>query len=433
VRPVEKLCGKTRRRWIAEHWLRGLAWTLAWSLDACLVYLLLNRLFALPLHYTLAVLPPAAALALVVLARAWVRAPRGAKLAQLVDQRAGTGDLFASALEFHRDASRFGWLGELTCRQASARANGAVLAAEWSLGPARHWALAAAATVLLAGGYAASLGIDRLGPEAEGRRLAGQEVAAEPQPANEAPGKRKLPAEKTAAQEKPAAKLPADVEETPPEKPAAETVKITNEMIDRYLQQVPEEKVSLEGITPIRWDEDESSGKADPRNQRKEGEKVDPVKLDAALLKDLEAAKKTKEEGGKEGSAVDIAVMGKEGGDAAQGKSGGKEGKESLADAASKDPRGNPTRLAVAPARRGLSIASAARSPSNAKGQIRPMGLLEFLAAMRQAATSPAAPDRGAAPAAGRAPDEVISSETVLEADRDLIDGYFRRLREADR
>ena len=83
-------------------------------------------------------------------------------------------------------------------------------------------------------------------------------------------------------------------------------------MIDRYLQQVPEEKVSLEGITPIRWDEDEASGKANPQNQRKEGEKIDPVKLDAALLKDLEAAKKTKEEGGKESGGVDIAVMGKE-------------------------------------------------------------------------------------------------------------------------
>ena len=230
----------------------------------------------------------------------------------------------------------------------------------------------AAVSVLLAAGYAAILGMDRLRPE--GQEIAQQEVVAQLHPAGEAPGKEKSPMERTAAQEDAASKLPPDVEETPPEKPATETVKITNEMIDRYLQQVPEEKISLEGITPIRWDEDESSGKANPQNQRKEGEKIDPVKLDASLLKDLEAAKKTKEEGGKEGSAVDIAVMGKEGGDAAKGKSGGKEGKESLADAASKDPRGNPTRLAVAPARKGLSITSAARSPTGTKGPGPPDG-----------------------------------------------------------
>jgi hypothetical protein len=418
---------------VAEHSLRGLAWTVAWSLNACLLCLLIHRLLAVPLGSTLVVSAFAVTLALGGLAWTWLRAPRAARLAQWTDERAGTGDLFASALEFHRDQARFGWLGQLTCQKANERASRAALASKWSFGPARQWVLTIGATLLLAGSYAAILAADRLCPESGELEIAQQEATPQPQLAHDATTKEKGPLEKPAAQEKVAPKVQGDIDETAPEKPAAETVKITNEMIDRYLQQVPEEKVSLEGITPIRWDEDESSGKANPQNQRKDGEKVDPVKLDASLLKDLEASKKTKEEGGKEGSAVDIAVMGKEGGEAAKGKSGGKEGKESLADAASKDPRGNPTRLAVSPARKGLSITSAARSPSSAKGQVRPMGLLEFLAAMRQATAVPEGPDRGAKPAAGRSPDEVISAETVLEADRDVVDGYFRRLGEADR
>lgn len=125
--------------------------------------------------------------------------------------------------------------------------------------------------------------------------------------------------------------------------------------------------------------------------------------------------------------------MGKDSVQAAKGKSGGKEGRESLADAASKDPRGNPTRLAVTPARQGLQITSAARGPSTPHGQLRPMGLLDFLAALRQAHTLPEPPVQGTLPAAGRAPAEVIAAEAAPEAAGELIDAYFRRLREAER
>jgi hypothetical protein len=432
LRPIHHLCRRARQQWIFEHSLHGLAGTCGWTINAGLACLLLARLVRLPPEAMPALLAIAAGLAVLILAGNYWRAPRGSQLARLVDERAGTGDLFASAIEFHRDPSRFGWLGELTCRQAIAQAGRVVLASQWSLGTARQWAVTAGVAVLLAGSYAAVVGVDRWRPKSDEEEVAPHAVADRSSPAGEPPGKQQPAAEQPAAPEKVAPNVLADGEETAPETPAAETVQITNEMIDRYLQQVPEEKVSLEGITPIRWDEDESTGKANPQNQRKEGEKIDPVKLDASLLKDLEAAKKTKEEGGKEGSAVDVVVMGKEGGDAAKGKSGGKEGKESLADAASKDPRGNPTRLAVPPARKGLQVVSAARSPSNTKGQVRPMGWLEFLGALRQAA-GPEVPARGATPAAGRSPDEVLAAETVEEQDGELIDGYFRRLREADR
>ena len=60
------------------------------------------------------------------------------------------------------------------------------------------------------------------------------------------------------------------------------------------------------------------------------------------------------------------------------------------------------------------------------------MGLMEFLAAMRQAAAVPEASGGAAAPA-GRSPDEAISVETAPEDAGALLEGYFRRLREADR
>ena len=40
--------------------------------------------------------------------------------------------------------------------------------------------------------------------------------------------------------------------------------------------------VDLNGVTPIRWDDDEVAGKDDP-SKRDENEKIDPVKLDERL------------------------------------------------------------------------------------------------------------------------------------------------------
>jgi hypothetical protein len=354
-------------------------------------------------------------------------------LAQLLDQRARSGDLYASALEFAAEPARYGWLGELTCRQAGDEARHVALVPQWSFGAWRHWAAMATVAVILGGTYGARVGLDRLGSGRSVGPTAGAEMPDSPAAGGKAIAQRQPPDE-PAAKEKTPPGLPSEPEETKPEKPADETVKITNEMIDRYLQQVPEqEKVSLDGATPIRWDEDEAGGKNNPQN-REEGKKIDPVKLDAAFLKDLEAAKKTKTEGGAGDSAVDIAVMGKQDqGAAAKGKTGGKEGKESLADASSKDPRGNPTRLAVKPARNGLQITSAARARGGHKGQVRPMGLLEFLAAMKRSQTTPAEPPaETASPPAGPAPERVTPQEPAPDTAARLIESYFDRLRRAD-
>jgi hypothetical protein len=432
VKAVRKLCKKMRRVWIAERCLGGLLLVTGWAANAALLWLLLGRVAALPPSGV-----PAAGILgilglLAVVLRAHLQAPRGSRLAQLVDERAGSRDLYASAWEFQNDPARFGPLGELTCRKAGVDAPQVVLVPRWSLGRSRDWVAMLAATVLLGGTYAAAIGLDRLRDQAaanpiavEGpnRSAAGDKRPAEPRLPDEPPLKEKSP---------PAG--PVEPEEAKAEKPADETVKITNEMIDRYLQQVPEqEKVRLEGVTPIRWDEDEASGKSNPQN-RKDNEKINPVKLDAAFLKDLEAAKKTKIEGGPGDAAVDVAVMGKQDqGAAAKGKSGGQEGKESLADAASKDPRGNPTRLAVTPVRKGLQITSVARAESRQKGQIRPMGLVEYLAAMKKAqAAAVGLPAEGVPPAAGPASDRIVPGEAGSEAAAELIESYFSRLRRAD-
>jgi hypothetical protein len=428
VKSVRKLCRRTRRRWIAERSLRGLARTLAWTLNGCLLCLVLHHLVDLPRESLLGVAGMAAAAAAVGWLRLVVAAPRGSTLAQLVDQRAGTGDLFASAVAFRRDPVRFGWLGELTCQRAAAEAARTVIPARWSFGPARPWILAVTAAVLLAGADGVTVAWRWFRPQSS---AAPAVARANPQPRpSVASGSReeKPPVKEPAEEKSPARDL--TIEETPPQPPPAESVKITNEMVDRFLQQVPEDdKVNLEGVTPIRWDEDEASGKANPQNQRKEGEKIDPVKLDAAFLKDL-----TKAEGGKEEGGVDIAVMGQANQPTpAKGKTGGKEGQESLAGAVSKDPRGNPTRMAVHPARQGLQVTSVSRAPSREKGQVRPMQLLEFLLAQRRAESLPDEPDRDAAPAAGRSPEEVISAEPVDEAAGPLLENYFSRLREAER
>jgi hypothetical protein len=433
VKAVRKLCKKMRRLWIAERCLGGLLLVAGWAANAALLWLLLCRMAAAPPAGVLA----AGILGLLGLAavvvRAHLQAPRGGRLAQLVDQRARSRDLYASAWEFQNDPARFGPLGELTCRKAGLDAGQVVLVPRWSLGRLRDWVAMLAAALLLGGTYAAAIGLDRLRNRAAASAIAAVEGPNRSAGGNKRPAGPRLPDEPPPNEKSPPAGLLAP-EEAQAEKPADETVKITNEMIDRYLQQVPEqEKVSLDGVTPIRWDEDEASGKANPQN-RKDSEKINPVKLDAAFLKDLEAAKKTKIEGGPGDAAVDVAVMGKQDqGSAAKGKSGGQEGKESLADAASKDPRGNPTRLAVKPARQGLQITSVARAASREKGQIRPMGLVEYLAAMKKAqAAAVGLPAEAVPPAAGPAPDRIVPDESGSEAAAELIESYFSRLRRAD-
>jgi len=418
-----------RRLWMLEHSARWALLTLGCGFNAWLLCVVLTRAAGLPMvsAAVVAVLVTTALAAVVLAARA--RVPPASRLAQMLDQRAGASDLFASALEFQGEPERFGWLGELACEKAQVEAENAVLHAEWSFGPARRWAAVAGGAVLLCAAYVGVVVLESMDAAIEKGKAPGIDVRAGRE--FDRPDDEAAPDRET--------RLPAqdEVEAAEPEEPAEEAVKITTDMIDRYLQHLPEQQeIDLEGITPIRWDDDEVSGKANPQNQRREGEKIDPVRLDAALLKDLQAAKKTKaKEAGKQEGGVDVAVIGKETpARKAKGKKGGKDGKGSLADAVSRDPRGKPSRLATKPVRRGLPIRSAARSLVKQKGQERPMGLLEFLAAMKRARAALVAHDEKAAPqAAERAPERVVRQEPVPDAAAEVVESYFERLRRADR
>jgi hypothetical protein len=239
-------------------------------------------------------------------------------------------------------------------------------------------------------------------------------------------------------EEKMPATLPAiapEPETQPEEKPTDATVKITNDMIEKYLEQMPgQQDVDLTGVTPIRWDQDETTGKGNPQDQTHEGEKVDPVKLDAALLKDLQVAKKTKDEaGGNKEGGVDIAVMGNQGDLKAKGNEGGKNNKESLSDAVSKDPRGEPSRMAVKPVAMALPIRSVEKIATREKGEDRPMSPLDFAGALERMKSQPAEVASTAVQAMGKPEDHVVRQEGVSEPAAELTETYFDLLRKADR
>jgi hypothetical protein len=442
---LDRLLRRTRRLWLLEHSARGLLLTLGWSLNAWLLCLLLSRAMGLPGRSGLAVACLAAMAAAGVVLAARRRTPPPPRLARMLDERVGTHDLFASALEFQPDLKQLGALAELTCERAGAEAAKAVLRSRWALGPARQWAIAATCAAFLCAALATTA---VLAP----RERALAKSQAMPQEIHASAGERR-PAEdagRPAAETPPSDKaLLAKEEATEPEKPAEETVKITNEMIDKYLKQVPApQEIDLEGVTPIRWDDEELSGKSNPQTQRGEDEKIDPVKLDAALLKDLQEAKKTKDAGKQEGG-VDVIVMGETPqGTKAKGKPGGKDDKGSLAGAVSKDPRGKPTRMAAKPPRAGMEVRSAARAPVKQPGQERPMSLLDFLAALRRAQSAPVAPGQTTSgvfsseektpdvfnpQATGTKADRVVHQEPVPDSAARVAESYFDRLRKADR
>ena len=430
MKAVQKLLGKMRRRWMVEHFARGGLLVIGLAINAALVCLLLHQLANLPAWSLYA----AAGLALaglgILAATARAKAPSALELSQLLDERAGTDDLFTSALEFHARPERFGWLGEETWRKAAAEAQGVALPARWSVGRLRNWSAMGGLAGMLA---AAILTVGWL----QGRKSGGEVVPAMAKPAAR-PVVVATAQSETKPVEKPIAETPATVlpEATTQaaEKPGENTVKITNEMIEKYLEQMPgQEQVDLTGVTPIRWDQDEASGKNNPQEQNHVGEKIDPVRLDAALLKDLQIAKKTKEEGGgsKEGG-VDIAVMSNQGDLKAKGKTGGAANKESLADAVSKDPRGESSRMTAKPAQKALPIRSAEKVASRQKGENRPMSLLDFMAALERAKALPE-PGPAAAKPVDHPEDHVVRQESVSDDEAALTQSYFDLLRKADR
>jgi len=424
--PARRLLRRMRRLWMLEHGARSGLLVAGLTADLLLACLVLNRLVGLGL---VAMVPVAIAglLAFAVLAvTARVRVPRADVLARLMDARCGTNDLFSSSLEFERDPERFGWLGALTCRLAAERALAVRIPAKWSLGKRREWsAILGAAAVL---GLALA-GLHLGAGHGSARPDAATQVAEVP-----AATPRAKPEEKAAAAQPAAPETTRPTEEAvaPPPTPDA-AVKITNEMIDKYLASMPSgpQEMDLTGVTPARWDADEVSGKNDPSRQA--GEKIDPVKLDAALLKDLETAKKTKAEGTKDDAGVTVAVMADStSATKAKGDKGGSG--DSLANAASKDPRGEASRLAVKPARKGLQVISAGRSNSRQRGEDRPMGLLDFLTALEQLKRMAAdALDPGSPETARPPKDNAVRQEEVGEGAATLADDYFEQLRKADR
>jgi hypothetical protein len=429
VTAVAILLKRMRRVWVMEWIARGGLLVIGVAVNVGLLCWLLHRLVGLPM-WSLGVVAGAAEVILLVMGvTARAKAPSDLQLAKMLDQRAGTEDLFSSALEFHGDPGRFGWLGEQTVLKAMSDAGAVAVKPRWSVGRWRNWsAVGVAAAVLLVTTLAVGL-LQGTGG-ATGRHGGTANVAPRPVAVaqNEEPPK---------PEEKAPATLPViapEPETQPDEKPADATVKITNDMIEKYLQQMPGETVDLTGVTPIRWDQDETTGKSNPQDQQHEGEKVDPVKLDAALLKDLQVAKKTKDEtaGSKEGG-VDIAVMGKQGDLKAKGDQGGKKDKESLSDAVSKDPRGDPSRMAVKPAAKALPIRSVEKIASREKGEDRPMTPLDFAGALERMKLQPAEVAGGAVQAMGKPEDHVVRQEGVAEPAAALTESYFDLLRKADR
>ena len=429
---LDSLLVRMRRVWMLEHSLRGALLVGAGAVTVCLLCLVLNRLFGLPL-VSLAAVGAAGLAALGTVAfGARLRVPGRFALARHVDQRLGTEDLFASALEFGARPERFGWLGALACERAGHQAPRFRLRPQWSLGPSRQWAGMGTAAGALAALYLVVTGAQRVmapgAKQPETTRAPVIQTAVSRGTAERSAGVQDTDAARAGLQEVSPAEEPVE--------PRADTVRITSEMIDRYLEQMPaEQEIDLDGVTPIRWDESEVRAKKGPQD-RDYQEKIDPVKLDAEMLKDLESAKKTEDTDAEKKGGVDVAVIGKEdAGKKAEGDSGGKNKEGSLADAVSKDPRGRPTRLARPPPRRGLSIRSAVRTNSKQTGDIRPMGLLDFLTAMQreQAEAGDQAPGRALPSAEAGGEPRSIASDAVPDVAAGTASRYFSLLRDADR
>src|SRR5262249_44106058 len=154
--------------------------------------------------------------------------------------------LFASALEFDRMSDQNGTLGALTCDLAQNQAAIVALRPRWSLGSGRRWAALLAAAALL---VTANISMAWLHSVPHG--AATPQVAIVPPP-------RKIdaPAKSVVEEQQPVAP-PAVATVDMAKEPQADTkpepvVPITNEMIDKYLAQIPAaQDVDLTGVTPV--------------------------------------------------------------------------------------------------------------------------------------------------------------------------------------
>jgi len=439
MKHYEKLLRKVWRRWILERSARRMLQVVAWSANATILFLLLRRLFDLPV-LSVTVVPAAVLIALVlILWRARSHAPRGLRLLRLLDERAGTADLFASASEFDETPERFGWMGRLTCTLAGRESERAVPRGHWTLGTLRQWTPALATAAIL---LCLHLGVRFIRSSAEvdqEKEMAVIEKISGGGGQEPAPAEKQAPEEAAPRVEQTDKHAVVEDEFAPAETetPDKDVVQITDEMIERYMGETePKQEINLEGVTPIRWDEEEIEEASNPREGDIENEKIDPVKLDAELLKDLQAAKKTKLEGeGGEDKGVDVAVMSKrEGGKKPTRAKGGTDQKGALAGAVTRDPRGKPLRLAIKLVKKGLSIRSAMRALQKEKGQDRPMGMLEFLAAVRNTQSKYKDVSEKPTPAvAVQTEDRVVHQEHVAQDAAQVTQRYFDELRREDR
>ena len=251
MNPIQVLVRRATRLWVLERTACSLLLGAAWALNGLLLALLLSRRLDFPsFTLVLLVLLPLAIFGVLAVRAAW-HAPQGERAARLLDERAGTNDLFSSALEFMRQPERFGWLGELACQKALAHAAGARLEARWQLGTRRQWLSAGTLVVVLLAFYLVfvvgqwgAAGSAAQGEAAVIQKLAKAPAAASSAAKAEEPGK---PKEESGTDHHVALAeefaVPAQKEE------AKQPEKITQEMVDRYMQSIPEnQEVNLEDI-----------------------------------------------------------------------------------------------------------------------------------------------------------------------------------------
>ena len=429
---------RVRKLWLIEYCFNRVLFIAAIALNALLTFLVLRQAFKFPFFWVFLVPLGFLIASGIIYYRGTKRIPGELELFKLLDERAGTGDLFSSAFEFEKDPKRYGWLGTLTNSLAAAALEKVQVKNRYALARVDRWRFLGKVSVVVFLLYAVTL----IFTSSESR-LSVKELAAIKKVTSQTSGPVKSAASPAQKEEKPKeeARKPITKEqaeefkEIKPDKTEKEAVKITNEMVDKLMEQVTEkQEIDMEGVTPIRWDKDELSG--DKNSQNKEEEKINPVKLDAQLLKDLQASKKEKaKDQAAAGKGTDVAVMAEDAsGEKAKGTKGGKDDKGTLAGAVSKDPRGTASRMAKTPDKTGFEIISAGRAVTRQPGRDQQMQLPEFALAARMTKSKLAEiTDKAAPDAQIKSGDGVLNQEPLPDSLLGVVKGYFERLRKEDK